>query len=164
LVELDLVPGRVEVDAAGNVAVTVDIVVANRGSAPARDVLVEAQLINAGVNADADVAHFFSQPPGNSERVPLIRPMGSVTIETRLTATVAQLAPLVIDGRRLLVPLIAVNAFYRGSAGEVTAAASFLVGRGEVDAAKLAPFRLDLGARRWSALAARLHSTGLQPA
>jgi len=62
----------------------------------------------------------------------------------------------------LLVPLIAINAVYRWSGGELKDSSSFLVGRGEADEGKLAPFRLDRGARSWSGLAARLHSSGLQ--
>ncbi|MGZ8348197.1 MAG: hypothetical protein ACXWUP_13905 [Allosphingosinicella sp.] len=163
-IELELIPGRVEVDAAGGAAVTVEIVVINRGSAPARDVLVEAQLINAGPSVDSEVGQFFLKPPGSGERVPLIKPMGSITVRMRLAVDAAQVAPLVVDGRKLLVPLVAINASYRWSGGKLTDAASFLVGRGEADAAKLAPFRLDLGARSWSGLAARLHSNGLQRA
>jgi hypothetical protein len=141
---------------------TVDIIVTNRGSAPARDVLVEAQLINAGPKVDDDVARFFLQPPGSGERVPVIPPMATVGVRVRLQVPGAMLAPLVVEGRKLLVPMVAVNAFYRWSGGEVTDSSSFLVGRGDADAGKLAPFRLDQGARSWSGLAARLHSTGLQ--
>jgi hypothetical protein len=161
-IEFELVPLRVEVDAGQGAAVTVEVVVYNRGSAPARDVLVEAPLINAGPSVDGEVGKFFLQPPGDGQRVAVVKPMGNVALRLRLAVDSAGLAPLVIDGRRLLVPIVAVNAFYRWSGGELSESASFLVGRGDSEAAKLAPFRLDLGARSWSSLAARLHSTGLQ--
>ncbi len=161
-IEFELVPIRAETDAAEGAALTFDIIVVNRGSAPARDVLVEAQLINAGPQVDAEVGRFFMRPAGNGERVPVIPPMGRVAIKTRLAVPGANLAPLVVEGRKLLVPLIAINAVYRWSGGELKDSSSFLVGRGEADEGKLAPFRLDRGARSWSGLAARLHSSGLQ--
>ena len=160
--EFELVPQRVEVDEGQGAAVTVEILVINRGSAPARDVLVEAGLINAGPGVDGEVGKFFQRPPGNGQRLALIKPMSSVSVRLRLAVDAAGLAPLVIDGRKLLVPLVAVNAFYRWSGGEMSGSASFLVGRGESEAAKLAPFRLDLGPRSWSTLTARQHSNGLQ--
>lgn len=161
-IELELVPLRVEVDAAGGAAVTVEVVVHNRGSAPARDVLVEAKLINAGPNVDNEVGLFFMAPAGGGQRLALIKPMGNVSVRLRLAVDASGLSPLVIEGRQLLVPLVAVNAFYRWSGGELSGSSSFLVGRGDGEAAKLAPFRLDQGARSWSTLTARLHSTGLQ--
>ena len=161
-IEFELVPLQAETDAAQGAALTVDIIVTNRGSAPARNVLVEAQLINAGPQVDADVARFFTQPAGSGERVPVIPPMATVGVRARLQVPGALLAPLVVEGRNLLVPLVAINAFYQWSGGDVTDSSSFLVGRGDAEAGKLAPFRLDQGARSWSGLAARLHSTGLQ--
>lgn len=161
-IEFELVPLRVEVDEGQGAAVTVEILVINRGSAPAREVLVEAGLINAGPGVDGEVGKFFQRPPGSGQRLALIKPMSSVSVQLRLAVDGAGLAPLVIDGRKLLVPLIAINAFYRWSGGELSDSASFLVGRGDGEAAKLAPFRLDLGPRNWSTLTARQHSNGLQ--
>ena len=66
-----------------------------------------------------------------------------------------------VEGRKLLVPLVAINALYRWSGGDLTDSASFLVGRGDADGGKMAPFRLDLGAPQLVALGARLHSAGL---
>jgi hypothetical protein len=161
-IEFELVPLQAETDASEGAALTVDIVVTNRGSAPARDVLVEAQLVNAGPQVDADVARFFAQAPGSGERVPVIPPMASVSVRARLQVPGEMLAPLVIEGRKLLVPLVAMNASYRWSGGEMTESSSFLVGRGDAEGGKMAPFRLDQGVRSWSGLGARLHSTGLQ--
>jgi len=161
-IEFELVPIRAETDAAEGAALTFDIIVINRGSAPARDVLIEAQLINAGPQVDAEVGRFFMRPGGDSERVPVIQPMGRFAINARIEVPGEDLSPLVVEGRKLLVPLIAINALYRWSGGELKDSSSFLVGRGEANEGKLAPFRLDRGARSWSGLAARLHSSGLQ--
>ena len=157
----ELEPIRAEADAAEGAALTFDLIVINRGSAPARDVLIEAQLINAGPQVDAAVGRFFNQPGGAGERLPMIAPMSRVSIRTRLGAAAADLAPLVVEGRKLFVPVVAINALYRWSGGDLKESSSFLVGRGETEGGKMAPFRLDRGARSWSGLAARLHSSGL---
>ena len=161
-IEFELVPISAETDNAEGAALTVDIIVINRGSAPARDVLVEAQMINAGPGVDAEVGRYFLQPAGAGERIPVIPPMASAAIKVRLEVPGGQISPLMVEGRKLLVPLVAINAFYRWSGGELTDSSSFLVGRGDAEGGKMAPFRLDQGARSWTGLAARLHSSGLQ--
>ena len=158
----ELVPIRAETDAAEGAAITFDLMVINEGSAPARDVLVEAKLINAGPQVDAEVGQYFLQPAGAGDPLPIIAPMGRVALKMRVAASAPNLAPLVVEGRKLLVPMVAINAAYRWSGGEATDSSSFLVGRGEAEGGKMAPFRLDLGARSWSQLGARLHSNGLQ--
>ena len=160
-IEFELVPISAEADARQGAVLTVDIVVINSGGAPARDVLVEAQMINAGPDVDAEVGQFFLRAAGTGERVAMIPPMARMSFRTRLAVAGDTLAPLVIDGRKLLVPLVAISAFYRGSGHDYKGSSSYLVGRGAADGGKMAPFRLDLGPRRWSDLAARLHSAGL---
>ena len=134
----------------------------NNGSAPARDVLIESQLINAGPNQDEEIGRFFRQPAGQGERLPVIPPMGRISIKTRLSIAGDKLRPIAIDGRELFVPLVAFNAVYRWSGGEEQDSASFLVGRGKDGDAKMAPFRLDQGPKSWTGLGARPHSMGLQ--
>ena len=161
-IEFELVPDRAETDAAEGAALTASIILVNRGSAPARDVVVEARLINAGPQVDAEIGQYFTRARGTGERVPMIPPMGRVALKVRLEVAGAKLAPLVVEGRKLLVPMVAINAFYRWSGGEMSGSSSFIVGRGDAEEGKLAPFRIDQGARSWTGLAARLHSTGLQ--
>jgi hypothetical protein len=124
-------------------------------------VLIEAQLINANPQVDAAVGRFFSKSAGAGDRLPVIPPMSHVSIRTQLGALAADLAPLIVEGRKLFVPVIALNAHYRWGGDELKVSSSFLVGRGDAEGGKLAPFRLDRGARSWSGLAARLHSSGL---
>ncbi len=158
----ELVPIRAETDALEGAALIFDLIIVNQGSAPARDVLVEAKLINAGPQVDAEIGRFFMQPAGTGDRLPIIGPMERASLKIRVSASAPNLAPLVVDGRKLLVPMIAINAFYRWSGGELSDSSSFLVGRGGEEGGKMAPLRLDLGARSWSQLGARLHSNGLQ--
>ena len=157
----ELEPILAQSDAAEGAALTFDLIVTNRGSAPARDVLIEAQLINANPQVDAAVGRFFSQPAGAGDRLPMIPPMSHVSIRTQLALAAGDVAPLIVEGRKLFVPVVALNAHYRWGGDELKVSSSFLVGRGDPEGGKMAPFRLDRGARTWSGLAARLHSSGL---
>jgi hypothetical protein len=69
-----------------------------------------------------------------------------------------------VEGRRLFVPLIGFNIMFRSNGDDDRSSASFLIGRGSDEDEKLAPFRLDLGARVFRDLAARAHSMGLMAA
>ena len=86
----ELVPIRAETDAVEGAALTFDMIVINQGSAPARDVLVEAKLINAGPQVDAEVGRFFMQPAGPGERLPCIPPMGARRLTMRVAASADQ--------------------------------------------------------------------------
>ncbi len=88
--------------------------------------------------------------------------MGRISIKSRLSIPSDKMQPIEVDGRLLFVPLVAFNALYRWSGGDEQDSASFLVGRGQDDGGKMAPFRLDQGAKSWTGLGARPHSMGLQ--
>ena len=134
-------------DAARGAALLFDVIVDQQWHAPARDVLVEAQLVNAGPPQDEQIGRFFRDPAGKGERLPVIQPMARVSIKTRLGDLGQGMDPVEVDGRQLFVPLVAFNALYRWSGGDEQDSASFLVGRGKDDGAKMAPFRLDQGAQ-----------------
>ncbi|MDQ3144932.1 MAG: hypothetical protein M3Q57_08655 [Pseudomonadota bacterium] len=158
----ELHPLRAQTEPSRGAALLFDVVVINNGSAPARDVLVEAQLINAGPSQDEEIGRFFREPVGTGERLPMIPPQGRISIKTNLILPADQVRPIEIEGRRLFVPLVAINALYRWNGGDEQDSASFLVGRGSDEGGKMAPFRIDQGARDWTGLSARPHSAGLQ--
>lgn len=160
----ELEPIRVDTDGSGAAALLCDVVVRNNGSAPARDVLVETQMFNAGPRQDEDIGRFFREPNREGPRIAVIPPMDKVVIKSRIGMTAEQLVPVEVEGRKLLVPLIAFNALYRWSGGEEQESASFLIGRGERDNGKMAPFRLDSGPRSYGGLGVRVHSLGLERA
>ena len=139
-----------------------DVTITNSGSAPARDVLVEGKLVTAHAAQDAEIAGFFAAPDGTGDRMALIPPLGRIALKSAVRLPLDQLHSFEVDGRRLFVPLVALNILFRSGAGDGHASASFLVGRGSDDDAKLAPFRLDLGPRIFRGLSARPHSAGLQ--
>jgi hypothetical protein len=135
----------------------------NSGSAPARDLHVSAVIVNAGPEQDQELASFFARPAGPGQRIEAIQPLKHVTVTTQLVARRDQVQPLEIGGRQVFVPLIAFNALYlRGaSGGEAQTSVAYLVGR-DNNGEKLAPFRLDLGARVFRGLGARLLPNGIR--
>jgi hypothetical protein len=135
-----------------------DVVVTNSGSAPARDVLIEACMICAHTGQDAEIAGFFQQPIGKGDRIPAIAPLGNISLKSAVRLPLSQLRSFEMEGRTLFVPLVAFNILYSGNA---QTSASFLVGRGTDGDEKLAPFRLDLGPRIFRGLSSRPHSSGL---
>ena len=141
-----------------------DIVLANVGSAPARDVLVEGRLFTAHVGQDREIADFFHNPTTDGDRMTSIAPLGRVSLKSVARLPLDQIHHFEAAGRKMFVPLIGFNVLYRSGAGESQASASFLVGRGGEDDEKLAPFRIDLGPRVFRGLSSRAHSLGLQAA
>ncbi len=139
-----------------------DLTIINSGSAPARDVLVEGQLVTAHAAQDAEIAGFFAGVAGGGDRMALIPPLGRISLKSAVRLPLDQLHSFEVEGRRLFVPLVALNIFFRSGSDEGQASASYLVGRGTNEDEKLAPFRLDLGPRIFRGLSARPHSAGLQ--
>jgi len=64
-------------------------------------------------------------------------------------------------GRQVFVPLLAFNAFYRRGSGAGQTSVGYLVGR-ETKAGKMAPFRLDQGARIFRGLGTRQLPNGVR--
>ena len=143
------------------VSVEFEIELFNSGSAPARAVLAEATLLNAGPNQDRDIEAFFANPVGEGERIVAIPPLKRVKIRTQVVAPREAIQAYELAGKQVFVPVIAFNALYQWSGGEGHTAASYLLGR-ETDGEKLAPFRLDLGPRIFRGVASRLLPTGLR--
>ena len=138
-----------------------DVIVTNSGSAPARDVLVEARMFCAHSGQDSEIAGFFQQPIGKGDRIAAVQPLGRLTLKSAVRLPLSQVRSFQVEGRTLFVPLVAFNILY---SGEMQTSASFLVGRGTEEDEKLAPFRLDLGPRIFRGLSARSHSMGLSKA
>lgn len=154
--DMEFVPERAVVDEQ-QVGIELVVVLYNSGSAPARDVILEARLFNAGRSQDQQLAAYFANPLGGGERIPLIAPLQRMVVRSAVTLPRTEVQPLLADGRPLLVPLVAFNALYRwGSNGSGQTSASYLVGK-QTGSEKLAPFRLDLGPRVFRGLAAREH-------
>ena len=158
--EIEFSPGRcvVEDDKA---TIQFDIAVFNSGSAPARDVLIEASMFNAGPAQDQEIGAFFANPVAKGDRIPAIPPLKRVALKSAVSLTTEQMRQFEVAGKRIFVPLIGFNALYRWSGGDGQTSASYLVGR-DTQGDKMAPLRLDLGPRVFRGLGARQHNLGVR--
>lgn len=128
----------------------------NSGSVPARQVTIEAIILNAGTEQDEELASFFARTETPDQGIEVIQPLARLPFRSQVRLPRERIREYLIEGRRLFVPLVAFNAAYRWSGGTGRTSLSCLVGRTGADAEKLGPFRLDQGPRGWRDLGARL--------
>lgn len=152
-IELQFNPLSCTVDGE-QVVVDFELELFNSGSAPARAVLIEASLFNAGQSQDQAIGAFFDNPVGKGERIVAIDPLKRFAVRSQVAAPRANVQLFKIEGREVFVPLIAFNALYRWSSGEGQSSSAYLVGR-DNNSEKLAPLRADLGPRQYNGLGAR---------
>lgn len=133
----------------------------NSGSAPARDTHVAAVVMNAGATQDEQLQSFFAQRPGPGERIAVIEPLKRMTFTTQIAASRNQIEVLEMGGRHVFVSLLAFNVTYRQGRKDGQTSVGYLVGRNG-QGEKLAPFRLDLGARIFRGLGARTLPQGIR--
>jgi hypothetical protein len=126
----------------------------NSGKAPARDVLIDGGVFNAGPTQDEELGSYFANSGGQGERIPVIPPLQRVSLRPQLTVPLEKFRMLEAANRRFFVPLIALNAAYAWGGGAGQTSAAWLVGR-DTKGEKLGPFRVDLGARIFRGLGAR---------
>jgi hypothetical protein len=132
-----------------------ELTVYNSGSGAARDVLVEAVMINASPTQEQEINAFFARTGGAGERIERIAQLKRVALSPRVAVPRQQVRVLEAGGRRVFVPLIAFNVQYNwGASNSSQTSAVYLLGR-ETKAEKLAPFRIDLGARVYRGIEAR---------
>jgi hypothetical protein len=158
--DIQLLPERAVVDEQG-ATIEFQVAVRNNGSAPARDVKVEACMVNAGPAQDQELGAFFAHPDGKGSPIGQIPPMSEVTLKSAVRLPLEHMRQFEIAGRKLFVPIVGVNALYRGPSGTAQTSASYLVGR-DGNGEKMAPFRLDLGPRIFRGLGARQHTAALR--
>jgi MYXO-CTERM domain-containing protein len=158
-IDFELVPERASLTEQG-IVLHFELVVINPGNAPARDVRIEARMINAGASQEAELAQFFRRPLDSSDAVVQLPPLGRLSLRSSVVMPRERIEEFVVEGRRLFVPVVAFNALYRWSGGDGQGAAAFLVGRGKDTDAKLGPLRMDLGPRLFRDLVARRLEAG----
>ena len=160
-IELELEPSQALVTD-DQAAIAFDVTLFNSGSAPARDVAVEARLINAGQEQDVELSQFYTSDSKAKDKIPTVAPLSRITLKSAVRLPRSAVQEYEVEGRRLFMPMVAVNSRYRWSSGEGQSAASFLVGPAANDGGKLAPLRLDQGKRGWKSLAARRYEKGIR--
>ena len=160
-IDVELTPDRALVDDKG-AAIAFNVTLVNSGSAPARDVSIEACLLNAGARQDAELSDFYQKPKTSSDSIPVIAPMARVPLRTAVKIPREMIHEYEVEGRKLFMPMVAVSTRYRWSSGEGQTGASFLVGKGKEEQERLAPLRIDQGTRSWAGLGARRYEKGLR--
>jgi hypothetical protein len=140
----------------------VEIVVRNRGETEARNVRIEARLVSARADQDAELGRIFAEASGRPAAVPFALAAGAErTIRALVTLPRGEINVLTAAGRPMFVPVVALNARYaigEAGAGEGQTAQAFALGIERAGAAKLAPFWLDGPARMFESVAARPHA------
>ena len=84
----------------------------------------------------------------------MIAPLKRLVLRSQVIAPRSNMQLFKVEDRKLFVPLIAFNAFYRWSSAEGQTSSAFILGS-NTSGDKLAPFRADLGARRYRNVGAR---------
>ena len=101
-------------------------------------------------------------PETGADNSEWIAPLTRITLKSAVRLPRAAVQAYEVEGRKLFMPMVAVNSHYRWSSGEGQSGASFLVGRTANDSDKLAPLRLDQGKRGWKGLGARRYEKGIR--
>ena len=164
--EIEYEPTRAVIDR-DVASIEFDVFIVNNGEAPARNVLVEACLMNAVPEQDAEVRVFFDAPVGAGDRIASIPPMGRIGLKSAVSLPLDQSHAHRVEGRRLFVPLVAFNTLYEwaGSSGQTSA--SFIVGLATSDKdgdgnSRMAPIELDRGPHIAAELESRRHPLGVK--
>ena len=160
-IEVELEPDRALLDENG-AAIAFNVTLVNSGSAPARDVSIEACLLNAGAKQDVELTEFYQRPRKDSDSIPIIAPQSRIPLRTAVKIPREMIQEYEVEGRKLFMPMVAVSTRYRWSSGEGQTGVSFMVGKGREEEERLAPFRVDQGARSWKGLGARRYEKGLR--
>jgi hypothetical protein len=131
--------------------------IVNSGDAPAGNIRIDARLFNA--SAEDEVAAFIAGPIHEKSGSPqvVLAPGESLDLVGQAAMPKGAVREVVIEGRRLLIPMIAINVAYDwGEAGAGRTSRSWVVGREpQTPAAKMGAFRLDLGPRIYRSVAGR---------
>lgn len=143
------------------VTVEFELELFNSGSAPARAVLAEASLFNAGAAQEREIGAFFANPVAQGDRIPVIPPLKRVALKTQVIAPRAHIQAYELGGHEVFVPIIGFNALYSWSGGEGQTSACYLLGR-DTKGEKMGPFRLDLGPRIFRGIAGKLLPAGVR--
>ncbi|MGA9582499.1 MAG: hypothetical protein WBR13_11085, partial [Allosphingosinicella sp.] len=155
-IELDIVPERAAATE-NEVYVRYALTMTNKGSADARNIRIDPRLFNAG--AEGEMLAFFQGPIHDLSGSPhvVLPPGGSIRLNGQVAMPNAELREIELAGRRIFVPMVAINVAYDwsdGGAGRTSR--SWLVGReAEVPTEKMGPFRLDLGPRIYRSVGRR---------
>lgn len=155
-IELDIAPDRAAATDS-EAYVHYSLTLANRGDADARNIRIDPRLFNAG--AEGEMMAFFQGPIHELSGSPhiVIPPGGSLKLTGQVAMPKADLKEIELAGRRIFVPMVAINVAYDWAGGGTgRTSRSWLVGReAQTPSEKMGPFRLDLGPRIYRSVGRR---------
>lgn len=134
------------------------LIVRNKGSLPALNVRIAARMFNIEAERSPELPQFFAAPIGQPSFPPrVIAPGEEVALRSTLVMPRSDVRAIVVQERKLFIPLAAFNTLYEWEGGESgQTAMSYVVGReAETPTQKMGPFRLDLGPRIYRSVGQR---------
>lgn len=155
IVEVEFLPERAAATATEAV-VQFEFVLRNMGEAVARNIRIDARLFNASENKEAaeflkGAIHELSGSPHVT-----IAAGGELRLPMAISLPNDQVREIIVQGRRLFVPLLASNFAWDWEGGTDRKSFSWIVGREPATpTAKMGGFRLDLGPRIYRQVAQR---------
>jgi hypothetical protein len=155
---LEFVPAQAAATATEAV-VQYELLLKNVGNTLARNIRVEARMFNAGADQDQAIADFFRRPldERRSARILAIPARSAARMRNAVAMPNEELREINVQGRRLFIPMVAINVIYEWGEGKVgQTSMSYLVGReAETPTEKMGAFRLDLGPRVYRSVGQR---------
>lgn len=129
-------------------SVEYQIVLRNTGDAAATGVRLDIRLLSAGAQQDATIAAVFAAPIDRPIAAPFDLPAGvAVELSGMALHPKTSLEVIEMGGKAMFVPVLTVVADYGWADGSGRTARSYLIGIDRGAGGKLAPFRIDSGAR-----------------
>jgi LPXTG-motif cell wall-anchored protein len=154
--ELDIEPERAAATE-HEVYVRYALTLTNKGDSDAANIRIDPRLFNAG--AEGEMMAFFQGPIHEQSGSPhiVIPPGRTLKLNAQVAMPNAELREIELGGRRIFVPMVAVNVAYDWAGGGTgRTSRSWLVGReAESPTEKMGPFRLDLGPRIYRSVGRR---------
>ena len=138
------------------------LVVANSGSVPARQVGVEVVPLNAGPEQDRELATFFARPDPQPQAAEMIAPLDQAVLQAAVRMPRTAFREYAAGEGRVLVPLVALNVVYRAGNSMGRTSRAYLIGRGAAESEKLGPLRTDPGPRELRGVVARALPGGVR--
>lgn len=136
-------------------AVEYQIVLRNTGDAAATGIRLDIRLMSAGPQQDATIAALFAAPIDRPITAPFDLPAGvAVELSGMALHPKASLEIMDMGGKAMFVPVLTVVAHYDWADGNGRAAQAYVIGIDRGAGGKLAPFRIDSGARMYDTVRA----------
>jgi hypothetical protein len=154
--ELEVTPDKAAATDADAI-VHFELVLRNTGALPARNIRIDSRLFNAA--GEAEIAAFLGGPIHDKSGSPhiAVQPGESLTLGSAVAMKREEVREILIQGRAIFVPALAINVAYDWDGGAASGRTSraWLIGREAEGSDKMGPFRLDLGPRVYRQVGAR---------